>query len=286
MHGPGSGIPVSPLARARTRGGVWEQPPPRLQLTPGEVHAWRAFLDVDPSQASSLLATLAGEEKARARRYHSAIDRHRYVISQGILRDLLGLYLNRPPADIGISRGPFGKPFVGEADAPGGVRFSLSHSGGLALYAFSLERDVGIDFEQPTTIDLEQLTSAGFFSAGEESRLRSLEGQQRQEALLRCWTRKEAYIKATGKGMSASLAEIEVSVVPGAPALLRTPQGEKETGRWSLIDLTPAPGYTACLAVEGGGTVACWEWQGPERRIEARPAGRGATPGPYQGGER
>jgi 4'-phosphopantetheinyl transferase len=246
----------------------WAHSVSRPQLTPNEVHVWRAFLDVDPSRAPGLVATLDTEERTRARGYHFATDRDRYVLSQGILRDLLGLYLDCRPAEVSLSRGGFGKPSLTGPPAGGGLRYNLSHSGGLALCAFALGREVGIDVEFATSVEVDELARAGFLSEGEERQLRSLQGRQRQEALLRCWTRKEAYLKAIGEGMSAPLAEIEVSVVPGAPGLLRTPQGEEETGRWSLIDLTPAPGYTACLAVEGGGTLVCWEWQGPLAKVE------------------
>lgn len=270
----------------RGSGLVWRDPPPRPRLQPGRVDVWRASLDVDPDLAFGLLATLVEDEEARSRHYRFEKDRRRYVVSRGILRHLLGLYLDCRPTDLRLYRGAFGKPSLGEADEGHEIRFNLSHSGGLALFAFSLGREVGIDVEFATSAHVDELARAGFLSEGEERQLRALQGQQRQEALLRCWTRKEAVLKATGEGMSAFLPGIEVSLDPGVPALLRAPQGEKEVGRWSLVDLTPASGYAACLAVEGAAEVVCWEWQWPERKIEGRPDGRGATPGPYQAGER
>ena len=283
-------------ATASPRGGglVWRDPRPRPRLQPGQVDVWRASLDVDPSRASGLLATLSPGEKDRARRFHFLEDQSRYVAARAILRHLLGLYLDRRPMDLRLSRGAVGKPSLADAGAGDGIRFNLSHSGGLALFAFSLGREVGIDVELATSVQVDDLSPAGFLSAGEESRLRSLEGQQRQEALLRCWTRKEAYLKAIGEGMGAPLMEIEVSLLPESPALLRAPGGEKEIRRWSLLDLVPASGYAACLAVEGAAEVVCWEWHWPDRKAEAEPwphhrcagMGRGAKPGPVRAGER
>ena len=281
---------------ASPRGGglVWRDPPPRPRLQPGQVDVWRASLDVDPSRASGLLATLSPGEKDRARRFHFLEDQSRYVAARAILRHLLGLYLDRRPTDLRLSRGAFGKPSLADAGAGDGIRFNLSHSGGLALYAFVLGRAVGIDVELTTCVHVDELASAGFLSEGEERQLRALQGPPRQEALLRCWTRKEAYLKAIGEGMSASLPGIEVSLDPGVPALLQAPGGEKEVGRWSLLDLVPASGYAGCLAVEGAAEVVCWEWQRPDRKAGAEPwphhrcagMGRGAKPGPLRAGER
>jgi 4'-phosphopantetheinyl transferase len=258
-------------ASPRGSGLVWIDPPPRPRLKPDQVHVWRASLDVDPSRASGLLATLSPGEKDRARRFHFLEDQSRCVAARAILRHLLGLYLDLRPTDLRLSRGAFGKPSLADAGAGDGIRFNLSHSGGLALYAFVLGREVGIDVELTTCVHVDELASAGFLSEGEERQLRALQGPPRQEALLRCWTRKEAYLKAIGEGMGAPLMEVEVSLLPESPALLRAPGGEKEIRRWSLLDLVPAPGYAACLAVEGVAQVVCWEWQWPDRKAEAEP---------------
>jgi 4'-phosphopantetheinyl transferase len=174
----------------------------------------------------------------------------------------LGGYLGRPPAEVEIRAGSRGKPSLAGGDA-GDLRFNLSHSGEMGLYAFRLGAEVGIDIERSGRVRLDDVASAGFLSLGEKRGLAHLEGQSRQEALLRCWTRKEAYIKATGEGMAAPLTEIEVSVAPGASRLRRwMADGDAECG-WDLVDLDVGPGYAACLAMEGVAILRTWEWRWP-----------------------
>jgi len=261
----------------------WEPPPTRVCLGRGEVHVWRAALSAEGSRGAGQMGSLSEQERLGARGFHFAKDRDRYVLSRSILRQLLGLYLGRRPAAVDISVGPFGKPFVPEDSAGSGLRFNLSHSGDFALYAFSVGRDVGIDLERSVPLELDELDSAGFLSEREKLELSSLGGRSRQEALLRCWARKEAYIKATGEGMNAPLTEIEVSVAPGSPSVHRRQRGREADRRWSLEDLCVAPGYAACLAVEGEAAIDTWEWLWPEPESPPRAAvlwtgGRCAAP--------
>jgi 4'-phosphopantetheinyl transferase len=123
-------------------------------------------------------------------------------------------------------------------------------------------REVGIDLEHLRSgVDIEHI-AARFFAPGEAATLRTLPTTMRNEAFFRCWTRKEAYIKARGEGLSLSLDQFAVTLTPGQPAaLLQAPGDLQEVSRWSLQDLTPAPGYVAALAVEGGGwQLACWRY--------------------------
>jgi 4'-phosphopantetheinyl transferase len=136
----------------------------------------------------------------------------------------------------------------------------LSHSAGLAVLAFSSEGEVGIDFERSVPLRLDELSSAGFLSERELDTLVSLGGRGLQEALLRCWVRKEALVKATGEGMGAPLTEIEVPLAPGRHTLVRPLLGEEEARRWSLSDVRVAPGYAACLVVEGEAQIRIWNW--------------------------
>jgi 4'-phosphopantetheinyl transferase len=240
---------------------TWGEAPATPRLAPGQVHVWRAWLDVEARRVPGLSATLSEGERAEAARRRFPDDRQQYIAARAVLRCLLASYLGPRPSELVIAPDRFGKPSLPELDS--GVRFNVSHSGGLALYAFSLGQEVGIDVERSVPIDLDELATAGFLSEGEIVELRGLEGRLQQEALLRCWTRKEAYIKAIGQGMHAALRDIQVSIAPAAPAVLRTPQGEKEVRRWTLIDLIPAPGFAASLAVEGGAALSCWAWQWP-----------------------
>lgn len=239
-------------------GAPWEEAPALIQLPPGHVHVWRAWTDREASCLPGLHAILTQDERAGAARHRFARDRTRAIVAHAALRSLLAAYLDRRPEEIVVELGPFGKPRL--AAHQSGVRFNLSHSHDLALMAFSRDSEVGVDVERAQPIDLEELVAAGFLSEGEVFSLRRLDGSLRQEALLRCWTRKEAYLKAIGQGMRGSLGAIEVCVDRGEPALLQAPGGESEIRRWRLIDLDPAPDFAACVAIEGEAELSCRTW--------------------------
>jgi len=241
-----------------TRAGqtLWAFPPLQPLLGSGEVHVWRASLAVAPAILSGLLATLSDQEKARASGFRFERDRDHFVAAHAILRRLAGRYLDRRPSDLQITAEPMRKPTLTGDDAESAIRFSLSHAGGLALFAFSHAGEVGIDLEKAVPLDLDELT--GFFCEREIAELRCLVGPARQAALLRGWTRKEAYIKAIGQGMSASLQDIQVTLAPGATVLLRSPQGDEDVGRWAMKDLDVAPGFAACVVWEREAALTCW----------------------------
>ncbi len=247
-----------PLEMVSTR---WKVPLSHPQLEPGHVHVWRACLSPAPLGAAGE-EWLSREERDRARRFLRGADRDRFLRSRQVLRHLLGGYLARPPAEIEIYAGPLGKPSLANG-GPGDLRFNLSHSGDMALYAFRLGAEVGIDLERAGRVRLGDLASAGFLSPGEKRDLAQLEGRSRQAALLRCWTRKEAVIKAIGEGMAAPLMEIEVSVTPEAPILRRWPGGGVAACEWALLDLDAGPGYAACLATGATAELRTWEWRWP-----------------------
>jgi 4'-phosphopantetheinyl transferase len=159
---------------------------------------------------------------------------------------------------------PYGKPALVGEEGEKGLRFNVSHSHGLALYAITRGREIGVDLERirpfPDLIGLAER----FFSPKEVAALRTLPAPMQTEAFLTCWTRKEAYIKAKGEGLSLPLSQFEVSLAPGEPsALLRTQWDALEASRWSLHALTPGPGYVAALAVEcNHRRMTCWHWTG------------------------
>ncbi|HEX9921799.1 MAG TPA: 4'-phosphopantetheinyl transferase superfamily protein, partial [Anaerolineae bacterium] len=159
---------------------------------------------------------------------------------------------------------PTGKPSLATSsqhDQPD-LRFNLSHSHELALYAVTYGRDVGVDLEHVSRkIEAMQIADR-FFSPSEVSVLRSLPGHLQRDAFFNCWTRKEAFIKAKGDGLSLPLDQFDVSLRPGEPAvLLSTHFDPQETGQWSLQALSPGPGYVGALALAGHGwQLRCWQW--------------------------
>jgi 4'-phosphopantetheinyl transferase len=223
----------------------WKASSEVAALAPGEVHVWAASLDELPAVASRVL--LSADERERALRFHFERDRRRFVAARCLLRLLLGRYMDLDPAGLRFEYGARGKPSLTGPDA---LRFNVSHSGGIALLAFARGCELGVDVEQerpvPESVDI----ARHYFSAREGTELRSLGEKDRQAAFFRCWTRKEAFIKATGDGLSRPLDAFDVSL--GNPARLLRVLGEPEAlRRFRLEDLRPAPGFAAALAIEG-----------------------------------
>ena len=224
-----------------------------------EVQVWRANLDQTPAQVQSFFDDLAAEEQARAERFHFARDREHFIVGRGVLRAILGRTLNRAPGCLRFCYGAHGKPALADEDA---IRFNLSHSDGIALYAIARGREVGIDVERIRRDLAVAEIAERFFSPREGAMLRTLPGELQRQAFFRGWTRKEAYIKARGDGLALPLDAFDVSLVPEEPdAVLRIQRDPAEASRWSFQELAPAPGYAAAIAVEGHGwRLACWQW--------------------------
>ena len=189
-------------------------------------------------------------------------DRHHYIVARGGLRTLLGHYLNCIPQALRFAYTTYGKPALIDAASPESIRFNLSHSGDLVLYAFTRGRELGIDIEWMRPDFARDQIAEQFFSARENTALRALDASQRVIGFFNCWTRKEAYIKARGQGLSLPLNQFDVSLTPGEPAaLLQTHDIPEEASRWTLCALNPGPGYAAALAVEGvDWDLATWQW--------------------------
>lgn len=238
----------------------WESPPLRPLLGAEEVHVWCVPLDPPEEEVRRCAALLSPDEQARAARFRFEKHRREFTVGRGMLRTLLGRYLDADPRRLEFGYGPHGKPVL----ASGGLRFNLSHSGSLALYAVARERELGVDIEEHRPLDDAEQIAERFFSRAENEAFRALPPELRNEAFFLCWTRKEAYIKAIGEGLSLPLHEFDVSLAPGEPARLLGARDAAQALRWTLRGLDPAPGYAAAIVVEGSGwELACWRW-GPE----------------------
>ena len=240
----------------------WGAPSGRLSISRHEVHIWRANLNQPAAATNGLFDTLNENERARARRFHFERDERHFIVARGILRILLGRYMQVQPKQLVFTYNPYGKPSLDETFGCERPRFNLAHSRGLVYYAISGSRDVGIDVEYIIPgIEVQQLAER-FFSPAETDELLALPKELQLEAFFNCWTRKEAYIKARGEGLSFPLANFVVSLVPGAPAkLLATADLEDQAACWTLHDLPSRPGYVAALAYKGQpGHLSCWNW--------------------------
>ena len=226
-------------------------------LDPEEVHVWRAEVETAYDRQDILWSFLAGDERQKAADFLFEGDRKRFVVARGILRALLGCYLGRHPGSLGFDYTQYGKPqLAGDSE----IRFSTSHSHGLVLLAFARGRDVGVDIERVRAdLDFEGI-AARCFSPGEMASLHSLRNGLRERAFFARWTRKEALAKAEGKGLALPLRRF--GVTPAARAMVLDTQGHPlGPTKWTLQELSPAPGYVAALAVEGNGSrLSCWQY--------------------------
>lgn len=240
----------------------WCPSPEPLTVGSDEVHVWCVTLDQTASRVQSLQHTLSPDERRRAERFYFEQDRTRFIICRGLLRTILGGYLGIEPSRLRFCYGPRGKPALAEISGGDTLRFNVSHSHGLALYAVTGGREIGIDLEHIRPIPEALQIAERFFSAHENAVLRTLPTSQKLEAFFNGWTRKEAYIKARGEGLTLPLDQFDVSLAPGEPAALLSTKGDlQEASRWSIQELTPASGYVAALAVEGHSwRLKCWQW--------------------------
>src|SRR5687767_12520478 len=219
----------------------WSAPPPDVELSSDDVHVWLANMDVDPYESEQLARYLSPDEHERSARIRLARDRQRWTVARGTLRMLLGQYLDTSPRLVEMSYGPQGKPalaFSGEAD----LRFNLSHSDDLVVYAFAIGRDVGVNLEHCRPDDDELPVAERLFPVDETAFIASHSGPDRQRAFLRCWTAKWAYLKARGLGLTTA-ARNQVRVVREDEVL--APRD------WVVVPVDPTPDAVAMLAVYG-----------------------------------
>jgi 4'-phosphopantetheinyl transferase len=221
----------------------------RLKLTSNDVHLWQASLD--KRLADSVGHHLSADEISRADRFHFAKDRTHFVAARGLLRSLLSAYLGISSEDLRFSYAEKGKPSL-QKGQQSAISFNLAHSHGMAVYAFSHAREVGIDLEYMREDVANEDIAERFFSRREIKSLAAVPAELRKQAFFNCWTRKEAYIKARGEGLSMPLDEFDVSLKPEEPAaLLANHKDPAEVTRWSMQSVPVPAGYVAALCVEG-----------------------------------
>lgn len=199
-------------------------------------------LEADAARLDYLFEILSHQERERALRYRFAEHRRQSILCRGTLREVLSRYLDISPAAIRFGYNRCGKPFVRGSR----VNFNLSHSGAWAMLAVTEGREVGIDIERIDPCFAQEQIPERFFSPREVEQLRALPAGEQTAAFFRCWTRKEAYIKARGLGLALALDSFDVSLRPDElPALRRA-------GNWSIQSLQAPSGYAAAIVAEGG----------------------------------
>jgi 4'-phosphopantetheinyl transferase len=249
---------------------LWLSPPEHLLLGVRDLHIWRASLEQSTDLVNSLRQLLTRDEQARADRFHFEKDRRHFTVARASLRKLLGRYLAIAPAELRFNYSSYGKPQLAdlESELAGQLKFNLAHSGGLALYAFTVAGEVGIDLEQIRPEFTGEDIARRFFSPTEVACLDQLPPAARQAAFFDCWTRKEAFIKAKGTGLSLALDQFDVTLSPGEPAaLLCTRWDQQEAARWSLKAIEVGPGFAGAVAVESHGWSPSY-WKADEESFQ------------------
>ncbi len=240
---------------------LWRPSPRQLTLEDTYVHIWSAVLDLPEARARQLAEVCSPEEHARARRFRSEQDKQRFLARRGILRTILSHYGAGAPQHHRFTSTPYGRPALELLSDQPPLDFNTSHSQALFLCAVARNLTVGVDVEYVRAMRDAEQVAARFFALGEYAAWRSLSGQDRLEGFFVCWTRKEAYIKATGEGLTRPLDSFEVSLRPEEPPrLLHDAREPQNVSRFGFHDLRPAAGYVASLAVQGrDASIECWQ---------------------------
>lgn len=239
---------------------IWRRASGRQCVEVGQIHVWRADLALWAQRVERLESALSADERERAMRYAHEDDRRRFIAARAILRQIISRYVSNGPDQLEFSYGEQGKPALAGDFASTGIEFNMSHSGEMALYAVARSGSVGVDIEHPRPRTNYMRIAERFFSLEEYEALSELPAELRPVAFYRCWTRKEAYVKARGDGIAAGLHTFSVSLEKRAQ-LLRSDAGPEEIKRWNLMALQPGGDYVAAVCAAGQTPeLSCFEW--------------------------
>ncbi|HKG47619.1 MAG TPA: 4'-phosphopantetheinyl transferase superfamily protein [Pyrinomonadaceae bacterium] len=225
---------------------TWALPPQSPSLQAGIVDVWRIGLEQREERLEGFRRTLEPHELERAGRFHFEKHRGHFIVARGFLRSVLARYLGTQPESLRFVYGGYGKPAL---ESEHDLRFNLSHSNEVALLAVTLNAELGVDVEHMRADFASEDIARRFFSRSEVDAFNALPKAEQVAAFFRCWTRKEAYIKAIGKGLSQSLDSFDVTLAPGTPPALLRAEGDNAS-RWLLTDVEVGEGYAGALAVE------------------------------------
>lgn len=230
------------------------QPEARIPLPQNEVHLWRIDLATVATAEQRWEQILSVDERTRAARFHFSRDRQYFTATRGLLRTILASYAASDPKELVFRYSDKDKPSLSPGHSGTQLEFNVSHSGSVALLAFAQGKAVGVDVEQVRENFEHEAIARRFFSEDEQRQLAALAPSERYGGFFRCWTRKEAYIKAQGTGLSLPLHEFDVSLRPGdVNALINTRPDSTEAARWCLQEVPAGDGYIAALCVRGHG---------------------------------
>jgi 4'-phosphopantetheinyl transferase len=217
-----------------------------------DIHVWRCSLTLPEERRRTLVQSLSPEEKQRGDRFYFEHHRRQWTSARGFLRAVLGRYADLPADQVRFRFHDLGKPALADEQNAGNLHFNLTHSAEGALLAVARELPLGVDLEQIRPMENMMALAQRYFAEEEARQLENVALDQRELAFFNCWTRKEAILKACGKGLSLPLDRYIVSFRPGEPARVVEVAGQPgEAERWSLAAVQPWPDYVGCVAHQG-----------------------------------
>jgi len=222
-----------------------------------EVHIWR--VKTNQSNTRALEPCLSEAERAHSRRFRFLEDRHEFIVARGFRRYLLSRYLRLPPSVLQFHHGPYGKPELAHELNKGRITFNISHSCGVILAAISVDREVGIDIEfLDSRVEFREFASL-VFSSAEITRLSQLRMDEQQRSYFQHWTRKEAFVKASGEGISDRIRLLDI--VPSDGSLVPVMSGISAAGHWTIKDLDVGGPFAASVVIAGRDhRFRFWDW--------------------------
>ncbi|WP_019507798.1 4'-phosphopantetheinyl transferase superfamily protein [Pleurocapsa sp. PCC 7319] len=243
---------------------IWQNPEQLPILDKNQVHVWRANLELSKTEIEQLATCLSTDEISRANKFRFPIHKRRFIVARGILRQLLGNYLQLSPDRIKFEYGDRGKPRLAASVVDGFLQFNVSHSEEYALYGFTHHHLIGVDLEYLRDMKDAVKLAERFFSPREFELLAAIDSEQQRKVFFKLWTAKEAYLKAIGTGLTNSLASIDISFdQTGNPKLLAIEGDLEATANWSMYPCVPEINYVATVAIKtptNSQQIYFWNW--------------------------
>ena len=240
----------------------WSPPAGDISLGAAEVHVWMSRLSLPEAVLTKIGRWLSGDERERAARFRHDKHRNNFIVGRAMMRGVLGRYVDAEPDQMEFKYLAHGKPQLAGEHATSHIEFNLSHSGDVALCAVTLGETVGVDVERVRDLRDMQGLANRFFSAHEARELDQEPSDRQLESFFRCWTRKEAYVKAIGQGITCPLDSFAVTLTADAPPqLLHIDEDETVAANWSMVTIMPQPYYVGALATPRQITaLRSWVW--------------------------
>ncbi|MDQ3021351.1 MAG: 4'-phosphopantetheinyl transferase superfamily protein [Bacteroidota bacterium] len=217
-----------------------------MKIPANEIHIFQSTLEKTSAEIKNSETILSNDELTKAYRYKFEADKNNYVVCRALLRSVLSEYLSIPAAHITFFYSEKGKPYINNSS----IKFNLAHSNNYTVFAFVFEEEVGIDIEYQRELRDALTIAKRYFSKSEVEEFENINSEKIKNAFFYCWTRKEAFLKAVGEGLSYPLADFSVTLKPGNPKIMWIKKKPDEIKKWSLHDIKVRENYISSLAIK------------------------------------